>query len=104
MINGKKFYLGVRYGNNKWDAVNVTWPFGLLYIQNDLLIIKCNFLFFRKEFILNRSNIISFYEHNGIISRGIIIHHNCVSVPVFIMIFSHHRKEIILFLKTWLLV
>jgi len=102
MIDVEKLYFGIRYGNSKWNnAVNMTWPLCTMSIQKDLLIIKCGLLFFHKKFIFNRSNIISFDEYNAIISRGIIIRHNCISAPVFIVIFSRRRDKVMRFLKTW---
>jgi len=69
---------GLRVGASKWNALNATWPFAKLRIENESIIISS--LFGNPRF--PRSQITKLSEYSGgFFSKGIQIEHTANQPP-----------------------
>lgn len=85
---------GMRVSNPIFGELNITYPFAILYIKNNNLTLKWNFIFIRREFPLRFNEIIGVKIRKGIISIGIEFVHNNKQLPDLIIFWTRRYDEI----------
>ncbi len=97
-----RFCGGIRYGDSRWDAINISWPLVLLEFSTERLTVTCNFLPSEKKILFDRSRIDAFQKYNGWISTGIQILHSQPDIPRFVVLFIWNCDHRYKFMEKWL--
>src|SRR5476651_1958764 len=85
-----KFRGGLTIGDNAIAAYNVTWPFALMEIEDQRIVLRQ----FKKIYIFEREAIVV-KAHRGLFSNGIKINHGNADVGPFVVFWTFQLKSVI---------
>lgn len=90
---------GLRFGKSHEEGWNISYPLARFEILSDGIRISYRFLFSHKSFFISYADIINIQIKNYILSRGILIRHKNVNIPIYLHFGTYNTKQICSILK-----
>ena len=77
-------------GGVRLDFINLTWPFAKIKVYHQKIEFNCLF----KSYLLNKNQILSLREHEGILSKGLCIEHSKPGYPHHMVFWTFGLNEL----------
>ena len=86
---------GVRFGRNRWLAINISWPFATIECCREVIVVS----YFGTTKQLSRTEIVHIEPINGMFSKGVRFVHRSEKLPRWICFWSRDRTALVKELK-----